>query len=62
VAAVSLITHVPLALGIDGRDTVMLALTLLVVTITLGVGRTTILQGAVHLFLFATYVFLSLVP
>jgi Ca2+:H+ antiporter len=62
VAAVSLITHVPLALGIDGRDTVMLALTLLVVTITLGVGRTTILQGAVHLFLFATYVFLSVVP
>jgi len=62
VAAVSLITHVPLALGIDGRDTVMLARTLLVVTITLGVGRTTILQCAVHLFLFATYVFLSLVP
>lgn len=62
VAAVSLITHAPLALGIDGRDTVMLALTLLVVTITLGVGRTTILQGAVHLFLFAAYVFLSLVP
>jgi Ca2+:H+ antiporter len=62
VAAVSLITGAPLALGVNGHDTVMLALTLLVVTITLGVGRTTILQGAVHLFLFATYVFLSIVP
>jgi Ca2+:H+ antiporter len=37
-------------------------LTLLVGTITLGTGRTTILQGIVHLVILAAYVFLSVVP
>ena len=40
-------------------DTVLLALTLLVSAITLGTGRTTILQGVVHLVIFAAFVFLS---
>ncbi|MPW20842.1 ionic transporter y4hA [Paraburkholderia sp. CNPSo 3157] len=52
----------PLTLGITGRDTVLLALTLLISTLTLGTGRTTILQGAVHLSLLAAYLFLSFVP
>jgi Ca2+:H+ antiporter len=62
VAVVFLSNGQPLALGIDGKDTVLLILTLLVGTLTLGTGRTTILQGAVHLSLFAAYLFLSIVP
>jgi Ca2+:H+ antiporter len=62
VAVVILWTGQPLVLGIDGKDTVMLILTLLVGTLTLSTGRTTILQGAVHLSLFAAYLFLSVVP
>jgi Ca2+:H+ antiporter len=30
--------------------------------ITLGTGRTTVLQGAVHLVIFAPYLFLTVVP
>ena len=37
-------------------------LTLVVATLTLGIGRTTILQGVVHLVILAAYVFLSVVP
>jgi Ca2+:H+ antiporter len=33
-----------------------------VATITLGTGRTSIMQGAVHLVLFATFLFLAMVP
>lgn len=62
VAAVSIALHAPLALGLDGKEQVLLALTLLVGTVTLGTGRTTVLQGAVHLVIAAVYVFLSLVP
>jgi Ca2+:H+ antiporter len=62
VAAVFLWTGQPLVLGINGKEMVMLALTLLVGTLTLSSGRTTILQGAVHLSLFAAYLFLSFAP
>jgi Ca2+:H+ antiporter len=41
---------------------VLLALTLLVGVITLGTGRWTVLQGAVHLVIFAAYLFLTVVP
>lgn len=41
---------------------VLLALTLLVATLSLGTGRTTILQGAVHLVIFAVYLFTTIVP
>jgi Ca2+:H+ antiporter len=59
VAAVFVWSGHPLALGIGGMETVLLALTLVVSTLTLATGRTTILQGAVHLLVFAAYLFLS---
>jgi Ca2+:H+ antiporter len=59
VAAVFVWVGRPLTLGIGGMDTVLLALTLVVSTLTLATGRTTILQGAVHLSVFAAYLFLS---
>ncbi|MFM0737540.1 ionic transporter y4hA [Paraburkholderia xenovorans] len=62
VACVFLWTGQPLVLGIDGKETVLLMLTLVVATLTLSTGRTTILQGAVHLSLFAAYLFLSFAP
>ena len=60
VAVVFIWTGQPLTLGIGGMETVLLLLTLLVATLTLATGRTTILQGAVHLSLFAAYLFLSI--
>jgi len=62
VAAVSLLLGRPLTLGINAKEAVLLALTLLVSAITLGTGRTTVLQGIVHLVIFAAFLFLSLVP
>ncbi|MCM2552254.1 calcium:proton antiporter [Burkholderia glumae] len=59
VAAVFIWTGQPLTLGIGSMETVLLALTLLVSTLTLSAGRTTVLQGVVHLSLFAAYLFLS---
>ena len=62
VAAASLWLDVPLVLGLDAKDIVLLALTYLVASITLVSGRTNIMQGAVHLVIFAVFVFLALVP
>jgi Ca2+:H+ antiporter len=40
----------------------LLALTFIVGSITLASGRTNLMQGAVHLVLFAAFLFLTLVP
>jgi Ca2+:H+ antiporter len=60
VAAVWL--DLPLVLGLQAKDITMLALAFLVSTITLGTGRTNVMLGAVHLVLFAAFLFLALVP
>lgn len=52
----------PLTLGLDPKDIVLLAVTLLVSAITLAGGQATVLQGAVHLVLFAAFLFLAFVP
>lgn len=62
VAAVSLFIGQPIALGLDPKEIVLLVLTLLVSVITLGTGRSTLLQGVVHLVIFAVFLFLSFVP
>lgn len=62
VAIVSLATGWTLTLGIDIKSTVLLLLSLLVATLSLGTGRTTVLQGTVHLVLFAVYLFTTVVP
>jgi Ca2+:H+ antiporter len=62
VAMVSLWLGIPLVLGLDPENLVLLSLTFLVGAITLGSGRTHIMQGAVLLVIFAAFVFLSLVP
>ena len=62
VVAASLTLNLQLALGLDFKDVVLLSLALLVSTITLATGRTNRMQGAVHLILFAAFLFLTLVP
>jgi Ca2+:H+ antiporter len=52
----------PLVLGLEPKDLAMLAVTCLVTTVTLGTGRTHMMQGAVHLVLFAAFLFLAFVP
>ena len=63
VAVASVLLDMRLKLGLDsGKDLVLLVLTFAVGTITLGTGRTNVLQGAVHLLIFAAFVFLAIVP
>ncbi|WP_244816243.1 calcium:proton antiporter [Caballeronia sp. Lep1P3] len=62
VALVSIGMAQPISLGLAPKEITMLALTLLVSVITLGTGRSTVLQGVVHLVIFATFLFLSVVP
>lgn len=62
VAAVSIATGWTLTLGLDMKSTVLLLLSLFVCTLSLSTGRTTVLQGTVHLVLLATYLFTTVVP
>ena len=62
VVAVALIAGLPLQLGLGLKEEVMLGLTLLLGVITLGTGRTTVLQGIVHLVVLAAFVFFAVVP
>jgi Ca2+:H+ antiporter len=62
VAIVSLATGWTLTLGLDVKSVVLLLLSLFVTTLSLSTGRTTVLQGTVHLVLLATYLFTTVVP
>jgi Ca2+:H+ antiporter len=62
VAFVSIVMAQPLALGLGAREEVLLAVTLFVAVLTLGTGRTTVLQGVVHLIILATFLFFTVVP
>ena len=62
VAVISLMLDIPLSLGIDPKGMALLALSLFISTLTLGTGRTTVLQGTVHLVILATYLFMTIVP
>lgn len=62
VAAVSLWLGLPLALGLDDEHLVLLALTLFVSTLTLATGRTTVLQGGVHLVIAGAFLTITLMP
>src|SRR5271165_3011798 len=62
VAVVSLALNQRIALGISPTDMTLLVLTLYIGALTLGTGRTTVLQGAVHLVIFAAFLLVSAVP
>jgi Ca2+:H+ antiporter len=62
VGVASVLLGQPLTLGIEPEPTTMLVLTLFVSTLTFATGRTTVLQGAVHLVIFGVFVFLTAIP
>jgi Ca2+:H+ antiporter len=62
VATVSMLLNRPLTLGLDAKEELLLAVTLLICLLTIGTGRTTVLQGIVHLVLFAVFLFFAAVP
>ncbi|GAB0113361.1 calcium:cation antiporter [Acidisoma sp. C75] len=62
VATLSILIHQPLALGLDPKEMVLLMLTLLLSTLTVATGRTSILQGAIHLVVFVVFLFFAIVP
>jgi Ca2+:H+ antiporter len=62
VVIAAIVFELPLVLGLAPKEMALLFVTFLVSAITLGTGRTYVMQGAVHLVLFAAYLFLALVP
>lgn len=62
VSLFSILTERELTLGLDGKGTAFLLLTFITSGMTLGTGRTTALQGAVHLVILAGFVVLSFIP
>jgi Ca2+:H+ antiporter len=62
IAFVSLAAGWPLALGLDGKSTVLLSLSLLVSTVALSTGRTMELQGCVLLVILIVYLATTLIP
>lgn len=62
VAATSIALGMPLVLSVPPTELVLLALTLLLTSMTMAAGKATVLQGAVHLIVFAAYLYLAMVP
>ena len=62
VAFAGIALDLPLTLGLWPMDLVLLAITFLISAVTLGTGRTHLMQGAVHLVIFAAFLFLAFVP
>ncbi|MDB5642093.1 MAG: sodium/calcium exchanger rane region [Hyphomicrobiales bacterium] len=62
VTVASLSLGTPLALGLSSSSMVLLYLTLYISALSLVTGRTTILQGAIHLVIFGVFLFTTAVP
>jgi Ca2+:H+ antiporter len=62
IAVASIWIEGPLVLGLDPLQITLLILTLIVSTLTILPGRSTRLQGVLHLILLASFVFLAINP
>ena len=62
IAVLSLVFGFNVALGLGGKEIVLLAVTLIVSTLTVVPGRATVLQGGVHLALFGAFLVLAVSP
>jgi len=62
VAIVCYFTGMKVSLGIDAKSTLLLVLSLFIVSLSLNSGKTNIQKGVVLLVIFATYLFLTVVP
>jgi len=62
VALISLLMGQKLILGLEAEHMVLLVLSLFMATLSLASGRTTILQGGIHLVIFGAFLTISAVP
>lgn len=62
VAAFAIFFNLPISLGISSLNMTLMYLSFFIGALTLAIGRTTLLQGVVHLIIFFEFLFLSLVP
>ena len=62
VAEAAYVLDKTLVLGLEQREVVLLAMTLVLSMLTFGTGRTNILFGLVHVLVFAVFVFMVFVP
>ena len=62
VLTISLLTNRPIVLGVQGGNLPLLLLTLAVSVVTFTSGKTNVLQGCIHLLLFAVFVLLIFAP
>jgi Ca2+:H+ antiporter len=62
IAAIAIYFNLPIILGISDLNMTLMYLTFFIGALTLAIGRTTLLQGVVHIIIFLEYLFLSLVP
>ena len=62
VATISIFFNLPLSLGISNLNMALMYLSFFIGGLTLAIGRTTLLQGVLHLIIFLEFLFLSLVP
>lgn len=62
IAVASLFLDVPLELGLGAPEIVLLTLAVFISGATVLLGRVTVLQGTVHLSVFAAFLFLAFVP
>lgn len=57
-----LMMGLPLSLGLDGKGTILLSLSLFIAPLSLARRRTTVLHGAVHLIIFGAYLPTTIIP
>ncbi len=62
IAGLSIVFEWRLVLGLDMKGVTLLALLLLVSAMSLSTGRTTVLQGGVHIVIFLVFLFTSFMP
>jgi Ca2+:H+ antiporter len=62
VLVIGMITKRPVTLGIEGGNLPLLLLTIAVSVVTFGSGKTSVLQGCIHLLLFAVFLLLIFCP
>jgi Ca2+:H+ antiporter len=62
IALLSAVLDKPLDLGLESEHVALLLLTLFISTLTLSTGRTTVLQGSVHLVILVVFVLIAAVP
>jgi len=62
VLVIGLVTHRSVSLGLEGGNLPLLVLTLAVSVVTFASGKTSVLQGCIHLLLFMVFLLLIFCP